>query len=202
MATVIFRAESVMGSAPTELDGLTGTFGVMDVKGATLFLFGYVSEIVLQTANDCVLTPATTTLPRDTDPPFPPVWPRLFSTDVLYGRDHLNLQLTMVRGDTYSFNIAITQDGDPFNLTGYTLTMTAKWNVRDTGNVFQLTSPASGIIITDAVNGLATVTVSPSNTSSLPPHVVDLRYDIQASSGSTIYTPIRGILRVLPDVTV
>lgn len=202
MSRFVYSAEAVFGSQPTELDLMTGTFGAVSVRGETAFIFGYDKLIVVESPNACLIAAAADTLPRDADPPFPPVWPRLFSTDVLYGRDHLNLQLTMVRGDTYSFNIAITQDGDPFNLTGYTLTMTTKWNVRDTGNVFQLTSPASGIVITDAVNGLATVTVSPSHTSSLPPHVVDLRYDIQASSGSTIYTPIRGILRVLPDVTV
>lgn len=144
-------------------------------------------------------------LPPDVDPPFPPVYPYLFSTDTIYGRDHLSLNLKMVRGDTYSFDARILLNGQPLDLTGGTVRMTAKWKVSDADNsaVFQLSSPASGITITDAVNGEITVTVAKTLTESLPAKTVELAYDIQWVDASTqVFTVLLGTLVIVPDVTI
>jgi hypothetical protein len=200
---VVFQNERFVESTAAEMDSISGTFDGNAIRGTTILVGGFLNEIMLGAITECFFEDsAATTIPRDSDPPFPPVWPRLFSTDVIYGRDHLNLQLTMVRGDTYSFDIAVLQNGAPFNLTGCTLLFTAKYNVRDASPFFQRSSVTGGITVTNATGGLATVAFTPSNTTPLALHIYDLPYDIQVTDGSgNIYTPIRGILRVLPDVT-
>lgn len=199
---VTFQTEKYTPSGIAEMDSITGTFDATSIRGTTILLAGYREDIVLGAITECFFEVTGTVVPRDSDPPFPPVWPRLFSTDVIYGRDHLNLQLTMVKGDTYSFDIAVIQNGAAFNLTGCTILFTAKYNVKDSGFVFQRSSVTGGVTITNATGGLATVAFTPANTSGLASHIIDLPYDIQVTDGSgNIYTPIRGILRVLPDVT-
>jgi len=155
--------------------------------------------------SDCFISSSTpSTLPRDADPPFPPVFPYLFSTDVIYGRDHLNVNLTMVRLDDFEFDIVATLNGSPINLTGCTLKMTAKWRPEDADNqaVFQIYSPSNGISITDATNGTAHVLIASTLTSALPLHTVYLPFDIQLfDSTSKIRTLTLGTLKVVPDIT-
>lgn len=112
--------------------------------------------------------------------------------------------LLMTRGDTFTFNLTVTQSGAAFNLSGVTLRMTAKWSYADADNaaVFTARSPSNGIVITNAGGGLATVTLAPAMTSGLPPAQVNLYYDIQVTDGSgNIYTIAAGVLTVSPDVT-
>jgi len=143
--------------------------------------------------------------PTYADPPFPPVYPYLFATNDIYGRDHLSLNLKMVRGDTYSFTAAIILNGDPVDLTGGVVRMTAKWSVSDTDGsaVFQLSSAATGITITDAINGEISVVIGASLTTSLPAKKVELPYDIQfVDAAGLIYTVLYGTLTVVPDITI
>jgi hypothetical protein len=138
-----------------------------------------------------------------TDPPFPPVWPYLFSTDVIYGRDHLSVSIKFIRQDTFTFDATVILDGNPVDITGWSLVMTAKWDIRDADSaaVFQRTI-GSGIAVTSAVNGEFTVTIASSNTSSLPLHRTVLPFDIQATDTSgNKYTILYGNLVVDPDVT-
>lgn len=154
-------------------------------------------------AEECEDT--TTTLPPDADPPFPPVYPYFFATEDIYGRDHLSLNLKMVRGDTYQFDAVIILNGTPVDLTGGTVRMTAKWAVGNTdGNaVFQLSSAVSGITVTDPTSGEISVTIASSLTTSLPAKKVELPYDIQyVDSGGNVYTVLYGTLTVVPDVTI
>jgi phage terminase large subunit-like protein len=140
-----------------------------------------------------------------TDPPSPPVWPYLFSTAVVYGRESYVVNLRMTRGDEFIFNIAVVLDGVAVNITGKTLRMTAKWSAddADADAVFSLTSTGSaGITVTNAAGGLATVTVAPAKTSSLPARQVSLVYDIQLHTDATDPKTIAsGTLLVRPDVT-
>jgi hypothetical protein len=113
--------------------------------------------------------------------------------------------LIMTRGDTYTFTLAVTQAGVAFNLTGCTLRMTAKYNVTDLDSaaVFSLTSPSTGIAITNAAAGLATVSIPPSGTSTLPGAQIPLFYDIQVTdSSSDVYTVASGTLYVQPDISI
>lgn len=148
---------------------------------------------------------AATTLPADvTDPPFPPVWPYFFSTDLLYGRDIESNKIQMVRGDDFVMNLAVILDGEPVDLTGCTLKMTAKYDPKDSdvNAVFQLTN-GSGITITSATSGLATITIAANKTSTLPASKTILYVDIQLTQADTsVKTIYYGKLIIVPDVTV
>ena len=111
----------------------------------------------------------------------------------------------MHRGDTFQFTLTVTQNNAAFNLTSATIRMTAKWRYddADVDAVFTVSTSTSGIVITNAAGGLATVTLVPSKTSSLPANRVDLYYDIQVTDASNnVYTVTDGTLIVLPDVSV
>ncbi len=117
----------------------------------------------------------------------------------------MSQNLIVKRGDTSIFGLTVTQSGAAYNLTGATIRMTAKWNLADADGsaVFFRTSPSTGISITSAAGGLATITLSAANTSSLPATPVNLFYDVQVTDGSSNpFTVQDGILTVLPDVSV
>lgn len=116
----------------------------------------------------------------------------------------MSLNLKMVRGDTYKFDAVIILNGVAVNLTGGTIRMTAKWahSELDAAAVFQLSSPSSGIVITSASEGKISVTITSSQTSTLPAKKVELPYDIQyVDSTANVYTVLYGTLTVVPDVT-
>jgi len=139
------------------------------------------------------------------DPPVPPVWPVLgagkFASDVIYGSERMNTNLRFTRGDNYIVECIAVLDGEVFNLTGYTVKLTAKKNLNDAANFLQLTSPSGGIEITSATNGTFTLTFAGSLTSGLPAYVQRLPYDIEISSGSIKNTLARGYLIIVPDVS-
>jgi hypothetical protein len=146
---------------------------------------------------------ASSRLPESADPPFPPVYPYFFSTAQIYGREHMNNVIRLVRNDDYPFSGDIEVDGSPLNLTGATITMTAKWSYKHTSNVFQLSNATSGITVTDAAGGEVDVEIPASATATLPDTETPLVYDIEVltASGKT-HTVARGTLLVLPDATV
>lgn len=116
----------------------------------------------------------------------------------------MSVNLTTYRDRTFTFNVAVTQSGAAYNLTGATLRMTAKYNYTDSDAqaVFALTS-GTGITVTNAAAGLATVTISPSKTLTLPFNQVNLVYDIQVTdAGGNVWTVVDGILYVLPNVSI
>lgn len=170
----------------------------------------YFTETIIQPADPlpCPACPECpdNSVPAECDPPFPPVYPYLFSTDTIYGRDHLSLNIKMVRGDTYVFDAAITLNGAAVDLTGGLVRMTAKWAVAnaDAAAVFALTSVASaGVVITNAALGEVRITISPSHTNTLPSKKVELPYDIQfVNSIGSVFTVLYGTLTIVPDVTI
>lgn len=105
----------------------------------------------------------------------------------------------MVRGDSKVFNLTVTGD-----LTGAKVWMSAKTSHTATDFVFQKdTAGLGGIVITNAVGGLATVTLSPSDTSGLPPTTIKLVFDVQVKSASGLISTVQtGTLTVTPDVTI
>jgi hypothetical protein len=80
---------------------------------------------------------------------------------------------------------------------------TAKWAYRDldAAAVFQKTI-GSGIVITNALLGLATATLVAADTSGLAAVKVPLVWDIQVrTAGGETFTVAKGNLIVTPDVT-
>lgn len=109
---------------------------------------------------------------------------------------------TIVRGDTYVESWAITLNGSAVDLTGGKLYFTLKsgYAVADPGSL-QLTSPSSGITIDNAAGGLATMTITATQTAALTPGAYV--YDIQfKDSNGKVTTFARGIATVDYDVTV
>lgn len=96
-----------------------------------------------------------------------------------------NLQMT--RNNDYSASFQVLQNGTAVNLTGGTLRMTAKWKYSDldASAVFQISSPSSGITVTDAANGKANFTIARAKTTSLPSHQVNLYYDLQLTDSNS-----------------
>jgi hypothetical protein len=114
-------------------------------------------------------------------------------------------QLSMTRGDTLIFDVAVVDiNGAPVSLTGKMLIFTVKARLSDADNaaIAQKKSPASGITITNAAGGLATVTLAPSDTRNLTDQWQSLVWDLQLVDGSNVYTVANGALQVTPDVTV
>ena len=113
--------------------------------------------------------------------------------------------LTIIHGDTTIFDVFITQDGVPLNVTGATFWFTAKYLYTDADNAtgaFQLYSPSNGITITDATGGKIRITIPTTATSSLPYVATVMVYDLQMKDASTnIRTLTGGNLTVLPDAT-
>jgi len=112
--------------------------------------------------------------------------------------------LEMVRGDTTTWNFAVTQDGDPYNIGGASFWFTGKRTMDattdDSVKVFQRTL-GDGITITDALNGLGSIQMAASDTYNLETYKVDLYYDFQIKIGSEIFTLTRGKMVIWPDVT-
>ena len=183
----------------------TGTVNGSSVRGGTDVIGGYRFEVNICGVDACFFSEAADEAEEPTgDPPFPPVWPYLFSSGEIYGRDHLSVNQKMIRRDNYSFEIAVVLNGEPVDLTGCSLTMTAKYSVTDldASAVFTRSTSTSGITITDATGGIALVEIVTSNTTALPLHLVNLVYDIEMIDASAKrYTVLSGILSVYPDVS-
>lgn len=112
------------------------------------------------------------------------------------------MQLEMYRGDTPAWDLVVTLDGVPFNLTGATLYFTAKQGLSDADpGLFQLTNGA-GITVTSAADGEATIRPRRADTSSLTSDVQAF-WDVQLSiAGSAeAYTIASGTLLIRRDVT-
>ncbi len=115
--------------------------------------------------------------------------------------------LNMVRGNTYSFDILVTNTGTGAveNLTNGTLSFTAKWleTDADLAAVFQL-AIGSGITLITAAAGTANVTIPESATdiAAIPYNTVNLYYDLKyTSSAAEVFTVLWGNLNITPNIT-
>ena len=114
-------------------------------------------------------------------------------------------EITIFRGDTVDLDLAVTTGSDKVaaDLTDSTLYFTVKTdNSVSTANAtIKKQSPeASGITITDAANGLATINIPTGDSFYLKtgPYI----YGIQLKdSYNSIYTVMTGIFNVKADVT-
>lgn len=112
-------------------------------------------------------------------------------------------KLFMYRGDAAQFNIECKNpDGSPLDPSPGTLFFTAKSSHRQSDDDAAFSKiTGSGISITDAPNGVATVTLAPSDTDLLyAPSVLlwDLQY---VTAGGAPITLAAGTLMVRPDIT-
>lgn len=112
--------------------------------------------------------------------------------------------LTMTRGDRREFDIALTRpDGTPLDLTGLSLTFTAKRRMSDPDDdaIIQKTTAAGIVVDDDPTTGLAVLTLEPEDTELLT-DLRRLRWDVQVDDGAgDVRTPLRGQLSIAADVT-
>jgi hypothetical protein len=114
------------------------------------------------------------------------------------------VNLDLKRGDTGVWDIACKDtSGNPLNLTGAVVSFYAKTNDSDadTAAVVHKDSAATGgIVITDAGNGLARVTIDPADTASFTSAVI-LAYEVRVTDQSgTITTVVEGSFSVSTNV--
>ena len=99
------------------------------------------------------------------------------------------------RGDTFSFIVRPKDsNGDPWNLTGYTAAFTIA-NKRGTG-----ATQYSGTAVINTVDNIVTCTISATTGRNLVT-TNSWVYDVQITSGSTIYTLITGTITSTDDIT-
>lgn len=105
------------------------------------------------------------------------------------------------RGDTRVLDLTATTPADlPYNLTGVDLSFTVKRGFDDDDADAVITKTVgSGISLTDAAGGMASITLDAADTSGLRPGA-PLVYDIQAIDNDEVVTLDSGELRVMPDV--
>ncbi len=114
------------------------------------------------------------------------------------------VNLSMVRGAGPAIDLTIKKlDGSAYDLTGCSVTMTAKRSADDPDSaaVFRKTTGGGGITVTNAAGGLATVQLSAADTRNVPGDV-DLAYDVTVKTGAgSVSKPIVGKLTVAADVS-
>lgn len=116
----------------------------------------------------------------------------------------------MIRGDTKTLAVTLTDvNGDALNLTDKELTFTAA----RFGSDDIVKTEGDGITVTSAMDGECTVTIEPADTEnvSFPNEFgwggyrgsFEYRWDFEVVDDSTgeVRTPLRGRLKVYPDVT-
>ena len=114
--------------------------------------------------------------------------------------------LKMYRGDTTEFTVAATDaDGAVLDLTGAVLWFTGKLNETDTdaNAQFQHNSDTiGGIELTDADQGIATITMLAADTEELTGTTL-LFYDVQCVDAlGGVQTLAKGQIQILVDITV
>ena len=181
----------------------TATIGSDDLVGND-FEIGVIVDLValcFDTQCDCPDFPDNGGVAQ---PPFPPVYPVLFSSDLVYGREHFSADMKMIRGDTYSRQFIVFQDGQYFDLSECSVRMTFKWAFDDSdADAFLILTEGNGITVTSATNGTFTFQIEPEDTEDLPPRLVELLFDAQVTDSlGNVYTVAYGKLIILPDVSI
>ena len=106
--------------------------------------------------------------------------------------------LTLSQATTFNFQFQIKNDSTPWNLTGYTGTMTVRPFAGATNTLFTATL-ANGYLAFDVLVGRVTVTFPASITDVAPGRYV---YDLVLDSGTEITRILEGQFTVTPGVTV
>ena len=99
---------------------------------------------------------------------------------------------------TFTFQFVIQDDSTPWNLTGYSATMTVKPFSNSTTTTLLATTANSKITL-GGVTGRVTVNFSATDTNLTPSRYV---YDLILTSGATVTRILEGKFIVTPGVTV
>ncbi len=141
--------------------------------------------------------------PNQTVAPSPPVYPILFTSDVIYGREHFSEGLKMYRGDFYQRTFVTIQDGQFYDLTDCDIRMTWKWALTDSdADAVIVKTLNDGVQVLSYTGGEFQFTINPEDTDFLPAHRIDLKYDAQITDvNGKVFTVAIGPFTILPDVS-
>lgn len=105
--------------------------------------------------------------------------------------------LEMYRGNDRVFELTVTRDNKPVNLTGASLRFVARGSVKaDSLALVTKTTANGGILITDAVNGQVQISVDSVDTADLYAPTA-LHYDVELEEANgRISTAAKGVLLV------
>lgn len=108
------------------------------------------------------------------------------------------INLTMFRGNDFSFDVIVSFDDQPFDLTGSKMFFAGRLSYQDK-LLFEKTSDAGEIIFTDPVNGKARINLVPADTAMLSNNedVILVDLTLTDSLGRT-YTVASGTIKVKP----
>lgn len=113
-------------------------------------------------------------------------------------------RLSITRGDTRVYSITLTDaDSEPLDLTGVSVTFTAKRSQLDSDEDAIISKAVgSGIAVDDPETGIAVLTLDPEDTEDLPARTLRLFYDVQVvDAAGVVVTPLMDVLEIQPDVT-
>ena len=117
--------------------------------------------------------------------------------------NYTDFSFEMWRGDTEVFDAAITEGGVAVDISGCSLRFTAKRNLNDTDAeaIFQKRTGGSGIVITNGVAGLCSITVASADTASVT-QAIRCYCDLQlVDTFGNVSTTATGTLLIKLDVT-
>ena len=106
--------------------------------------------------------------------------------------------LVLEQATTFNWQFQVLNDSTPWDLTGYTATMTVRPYVGATTTTVVATTE-NGRIVLDALNGRATVTIDATTTGAIDPGRYS--YDFVLDSGGTVTRLLEGKLAVTGAVT-
>ncbi len=119
------------------------------------------------------------------------------------------LNLTMTRLRTAAWDLTVTQGSNPpvvVDLTGKVLWFFAKFSISDPDSkaaVRKNSTTVGGITVTDAVNGLATLTLDPADTDRIPLKAsTQLMCDLVLIDGINKYELDTGTLTIVGNIDV
>ena len=139
-----------------------------------------------------------------TDPPVPTIAPVTYSSTFVYGRQHMNQNFTLTRARTLVLTATITDqvNGTALDITGGSFSLIARWEVGGDAAI-TLTSPSSGMTLSDPTEGEITITFSPSSTTALPTQSADLIFPYECTytdTSSNVYPVLYGKITVKPNI--
>lgn len=110
-------------------------------------------------------------------------------------------QLYVIKGHLTSYRLVIARSGVAVDLTAASLSFEARKD-SPTGDVVVITKTiGAGIVVTDALNGLATLTLNADDSAALSPEQSLLYYKLVLGDGLGLETVDSGTLRVQIDTT-
>jgi len=97
---------------------------------------------------------------------------------------------TIFRSDTYSFPVTFKEDGVPINITDWEIRFTVRTSAPSTDTTDDSNAVISSLaVITDAINGEAQFTITPTETDIDPiEYVYDIQYKTEVGVTRTLGT--------------